>query len=65
MGGGGPHFFACDGPTTVWTEAEIVIDNDVILDGEGELTVDRTLAVTNSTVSLKRLRSCPAVSPST
>ncbi len=38
--GGGPHFFACDGPTTVVTEAEIVIDNDVILDGEGELTVD-------------------------
>ncbi len=38
--GGGPHTFACDGPTTVVTEAEIVIDNDVILDGEGNLTVD-------------------------
>jgi hypothetical protein len=38
--GGGPHFFACDGPTTVLIEAEIVIDNDVILDGEGNLTVD-------------------------
>ena len=37
--GGGPHFFACDGPTTVVAEADIVIDNDVILDGEGELTV--------------------------
>jgi hypothetical protein len=37
--GGGPHFFACNGPTTVVTEAEIVIDNDVILDGEGNLTV--------------------------
>ncbi len=38
--GGGPHTFACAGPTTVTTEAAIVIDNDVILDGEGKLTVD-------------------------
>jgi len=38
--GGGPHFFACDGPTTVVTEKEIQIDNDVILDGEGKLRVD-------------------------
>ena len=38
--GGGPHTFACDGPQTVTTQAEIVIDNDVILDGEGKLTVD-------------------------
>jgi hypothetical protein len=38
--GGGPFTFSCDGPTTVVTEAEIVIDNDVILDGEGNLTVD-------------------------
>jgi hypothetical protein len=38
--GGGPFTFDCDGPTTVVTEAEIVIDNDVILDGEGNLTVD-------------------------
>jgi hypothetical protein len=38
--GGGPHKFACNGPRTVVTEAEIVIDNDVILDGEGNLTVD-------------------------
>jgi hypothetical protein len=38
--GGGPHTFCCDGPTTVVTQAEIVIDNDVILDGEGNLTVD-------------------------
>ena len=37
--GGGPFTFDCDGPTTVVTEAEIVIDNDVILDGEGNLTV--------------------------
>jgi hypothetical protein len=41
--GGGPHFFGCNGPTTVETEAEIVIDNDVILDGEGELKVDGNL----------------------
>lgn len=38
--GGGPHTFACDGPTVVTTEATIDIDNDVILDGEGNLTVD-------------------------
>jgi hypothetical protein len=38
--GGGPHTFACNGPQTVVTEAEIVIDNDVILDGESKLTVD-------------------------
>ncbi|NNE19927.1 MAG: hypothetical protein HKN10_15760 [Myxococcales bacterium] len=38
--GGGPHTFACDGPTVVTTEAPIAIDNDVILDGEGNLTLD-------------------------
>jgi hypothetical protein len=38
--GGGPYTFDCDGPTTVVTGAEIEIDNDVILDGEGKLTVD-------------------------
>jgi hypothetical protein len=38
--GGGPHTFDCDGAQTVVTEAQIVIDNDVILDGEGNLTVD-------------------------
>lgn len=38
--GGGPHTFDCVGPTTVVTEAEIVIDNDVIIDGETLLTVD-------------------------
>jgi hypothetical protein len=57
--GGGPHFFACDGPTTIVTQAEITFDNDVILDGEGELTVDardvdRALSVgTASTVELR------------
>jgi hypothetical protein len=38
--GGGPYTFDCDGPTTVVTEAEIDIYNSVILDGEGNLTVD-------------------------
>ena len=37
--GGGPHTFDCVGAQTVVTEAEIVIDNDVVLDGEGNLTV--------------------------
>jgi predicted outer membrane repeat protein len=38
--GGGPHTFLCDGPQTVATSAEIEINQDVILDGEGNLTVD-------------------------
>ncbi|MBW2720421.1 MAG: hypothetical protein JRD94_18300, partial [Deltaproteobacteria bacterium] len=38
--GGGPYTFDCNGPTTVVTQAEIVIDNDVILDGEGNLTLE-------------------------
>jgi hypothetical protein len=40
--GGGPHTFDCDGPTTVVTAAEIVIDENVIVDGETLLTVDGT-----------------------
>jgi hypothetical protein len=38
--GGGPYTFDCADGTTIVTEAEILIDNDVILDGEGNLTVD-------------------------
>jgi hypothetical protein len=38
--GGGPHTFACDGPTRLMTESEIVVDHDVTLDGAGRLTVD-------------------------
>ena len=38
--GGGPYTFDCATPTTIVTAAEIVIDNNVILDGEGRLTVD-------------------------
>jgi hypothetical protein len=37
--GGGPHTFDCVGPQTVVAQAEIVIDNDVVLDGGGKLTV--------------------------
>lgn len=40
--GGGPHFFACDGRTTVFLQATVVIDRDVILDGEGALILDGT-----------------------
>ena len=39
--GGGPHRFACDGPTTVVTPTPITIDNDVILDAEANLVVER------------------------
>jgi hypothetical protein len=38
--GGGQSIFDCHGPTKVVTKAEILIENDVILDGEGNLTVD-------------------------
>ena len=38
-GGEDPYTFDCNGPTTVVTEAEVDIDNDVILDGGGNLTV--------------------------
>ena len=38
--GGGPHTFACDGPTRLMTESEIVVDHDVTLDVASRLTVD-------------------------
>jgi hypothetical protein len=38
--GGGPHTFACAGPTPLTLANEIVVDNDVILDGEGNLVLD-------------------------
>ncbi len=38
--GGGPYTLDCDGAQTVVTRAEIIIDRNVILDGEGNLTVD-------------------------
>ncbi len=38
--GGDRYTFACNGPTTVTTEAEIVIENDVVLDGEDNLIVE-------------------------
>jgi hypothetical protein len=38
--GGGPYTFDCDDPTVLVTKAEIIIDNNVILVGEGKLTVD-------------------------
>lgn len=36
----GPYTFACNVPTTVTTTSELLIAHDVILDGEGRLTVD-------------------------
>lgn len=38
--GGGPNTIDCDGPTRVTTSAEIVINNDVIVDGSGDLILD-------------------------
>ena len=58
--GGGPYTFACDGPTRVVTEAEIVIDKDVVLDGQSNLIVDgggshRVFFVEIATAELNRL----------
>ncbi len=59
--GGGPHGFDCESPTPVKTTSEILIDNDVILDGLGRLTVDgnerhRVLSVAEGvTAELRRL----------
>jgi len=59
--GGGPHTFDCAGPTTVVTGGEIVIDNDVILDGGDDLTLDadgngRVLSVSSGvTAELRNL----------
>ena len=39
-GGNQPYTFDCDGPKTVVTNSTIEIYNDVILNGEGNLTVD-------------------------
>ncbi|UCD23449.1 MAG: hypothetical protein JSW51_10410 [Gemmatimonadota bacterium] len=39
-GGDEPYTFDCGGPTTVVVEHTIAIDNNVILDGEGNLTLD-------------------------
>jgi hypothetical protein len=39
-GGDDAYTFDCDGPQTVVTAEEIVIDNDVILDGGGDFIVD-------------------------
>jgi len=38
--GGGPYTFDCDVPTTVILEHDIIMEKDVALDGEGQLTVD-------------------------
>jgi hypothetical protein len=40
VGGSDPYTFDCDGPKTVVTGGTIEIYNDVILNGEGNLTVD-------------------------
>jgi hypothetical protein len=53
--GGGPHGFDCTGPRVIATEAEIVIDNDVILDGR-KMTVNanlthRVFSVTEGTMA--------------
>jgi hypothetical protein len=42
--GGGPHYFACDGPTTVEL-ASLELDQDVILDGRGDLTLENAFGI--------------------
>jgi len=43
--GGGPHLIDCQQSTTVALLAEIAIDNDVIIDGQGLLTLDGVAAL--------------------
>jgi len=58
--GGGPYGFSCDGEQTVATEADILISDDVVLDGLGRMTVDgndehRLFSIANgATVELRR-----------
>jgi hypothetical protein len=58
--GGGPYTFDCNGPTRVVTKAEIVINNDVELDGQNNLVLDGNnehgvlSAGTGATVVLRR-----------
>lgn len=60
--GGGPNTFDCSGQTIVTTGSEIAVDNDVILDGAGQLTVSggssfhRVFSVAyDTTVELRRI----------
>ena len=59
--GNGSYTFDCSGPRVVLTDAEIVFDKSVILDGGGNLTVDGNqahgvfLVNDNATVVLRRL----------
>jgi len=68
VAGGGPYTFDCQGPTTLITDLEIAIDNDVILDGEGNLTVDGdddhlVFNVTKGTVELSGFKITGGASP--
>jgi hypothetical protein len=38
--GGGPYTFECDGPTTIEDVDMYIIEKDVSLDGEGDLTIE-------------------------
>ena len=49
--GGGPHFFACSGPTAI--AALFTVDNDVILDGEGQLETDAIEVLAGVTAELR------------
>jgi hypothetical protein len=52
--GGGPHRFDCDRPTDIKAASHgVVIDTDVILDGEGELILDEVLIVADVTAELR------------
>lgn len=58
--GGGPHGFDCDGAQTITTTEEIIVGNDVILDGLGNVTVSgdgmhRVFLVNNVDLELWRL----------
>ncbi len=58
--GSGPHGFDCEGEKTITTTEEIIIGNDVILDGLGDVTVSgagthRVFVVNNVDAELRRM----------
>ncbi|MFZ1863404.1 MAG: choice-of-anchor Q domain-containing protein [Polyangiales bacterium] len=68
--GGGPHTFDCVGPHTIVTQDQIIIDNDVVLDGGNNLIVDgnqhhRVFWITDGvTAELRRLAITRGSAPS-
>jgi hypothetical protein len=53
--GGGPYTFDCDGPTTITISKSLVAETDLILDGQGDLTLDGGGLGSNASLELRGL----------